>query len=217
MIELDTLGYNLFPRVRPESPGFPRVDIVFRAKPSGVHFDPEKMHFLAVTPDGDIDPMTIRHPWPPEPAQLQIVAGRVILEDRFEKRVEFFSLGGNLSIFGEETTTLCEFESPVPIIELSLTRSASELLAEEIEGVLAQRRAFWERRPFEFDKRLAAANPLVLYAACLVTLRESFAKLPHDSFDEPNRHLMHLLENEIDALQSVVNKDLSRLSIEQIV
>jgi len=216
MIELDTLGYNLFPKLWPESPGVPRVDFVFRAEPTGVHFDPEKMRIPVATPAGDIRLETIRHPWHRDTRDLQVVAGRIILEDRFEKRVEFFTLGGKLSILSEEACTVAELTSPAPIIELSLVGSVPERLAEEIDAMLAKRRAFWEGHPYAFEQRLIAANPLVLYAACLVTFHASFERFPYHAVDDLT-DFIHFLGQEIAALQNSVGKDLSRLSIEQII
>lgn len=215
--ESESLGYTLYPPAYPGSPGHPRLDVVLRDRPTGLHFDPEKLSLLVATSEHDIQHITITHPRYAESHQLQAVAGRMVLEDRVNKHVEFFTLGGPLIVSTEQSFTLCTLTSPAPIIELGLLRCVPEMLAEEIDALLARRRAFWEGHPREFDKRLIAAHPLVLYAACLVAFEENLRVAPHHQMDELTGHFSYFLRDEIEYLQATTGQDVSTLSVEHIL
>ena len=69
-------------------------------------------------------------------------------------------------------STLCQIASRAPLIPLQLLfrRSISMRLAEEVEVLMAHRRAAWACDPGAYEQRLARADPLSLYCTCLERL-----------------------------------------------
>lgn len=197
MVETDQLGYRLHSKPYPHAPGCTRLDVTLRAAPTGLHFDPEKIHLTVATPSGDVRTMILTQTSGYGPEPLRVCAGRVALVDRLEKRVQFVTLGGHLNVTHEDDHSLCRLSSSAPIIELSLTRDVPEILAEEIEDILAQRRAHWEVRSREFDRRLAAAEPSALYMASLVALQQKLRTMRHGAFDDDANRLAHFLDAEV--------------------
>jgi hypothetical protein len=202
MLATPVLGYDFHPRLYLYAPGCSRLDVALRGKPTHLHFDPEKLHLHGATPAGDVVAMTFGCPWNHDPQTIHVCAGRISLEDRVEKRVEFLTLGGTLAVRSAGDVTLCTVTSPAPMIELSLTRGLEELLAEELEEILARRRAYWERQPGEFERRLAGAEPLTLYAACLIAMTAMFEHRPHGFLDDPSQELIHFLGIEMKSLEA---------------
>ena len=216
MIPSDILGYSLHGKPYPHAPGCSQLDVALRAEPTGHHFDPERVHLLIATPAGDVQSVTITHQGR-GPETMRVCAGRVALEDRLEKRVQFLTLGGSLAMTFEEGLSLCRLTSPAPIIALSLVRGAPELLSEEIEQVLAHRRARWEVRRREYDRRLAAADPEALYKACLVELQRKFRATPSRQLDGDAIRLVSFLDAEIEVLLAGAGRVVAAPSLEDIL
>jgi hypothetical protein len=179
--ESHELGYYFYPQNRAGRLGHPRLDILLRSTPSERHFDPEKVHLFILSPQNDIEALVIDHPWR-SLKRYRLVPGRVIIEDRRGKAVEAFTYGGDLEINANDERTLCMLVSPAAILDLSadagISRlpatglSAGQLLAQETEILLAERRAAWARDPDQYETRLAGVDPAALYAACLSGSRE---------------------------------------------
>jgi hypothetical protein len=140
-----------------------------------LHFDPEQIRLRIIAPDED-EPQRriIHHPWIHK-YHYRVSAGRMLLIDRKGKKEETFTLGGDLQIQEETDLTICTMVSAAPILHLIRFDSIPTLLAQEIEILLAARKAEWPPNDNSFEKRLAAADPLTLYAVCLKTLEDKFA------------------------------------------
>jgi hypothetical protein len=179
--------------------GYEQFDVFLTDKPSEQHFDPDEICVMLGTARG-AHPMEISHPWQQAPA-YQVCAGRIVVADRFHKRVEVFTLGGQVTINTEREHTECIFTSPAPFLDMTTGHSVATLLSNEIEILLAQRRAAHNFHfPNEFDTLLLKVDPLIFYACCLETVREKFAHLPY-YHDPVVQHLKHQLHLEIDRLQ----------------
>ncbi len=196
------LGYVFYPREYPHAPGHPRLDITIRKAPTGRHFDPVAVHLLIRSrphiPSGGVETISIHHPWPYE-SQFQACAGRIIIDDRFDKKVEAFTFGGNLSVLTQESETSCVLESPAPILELISTSSIAIALAEETEILLAERRAEWLPDIEAYEQRLTNVSPHDLYTTCLETLRQKHEHVQH--LTEETHQLIRFIEDEIRALK----------------
>jgi hypothetical protein len=195
-------GYTFYPRTYPHSPGHPRLDITIPKTPTGRHFDPVTVHLLVrarprIASSG-VETIRIHHPWPYE-SHFQACAGRIIIEDRYDKKVEAFTFGGSLNILNQERDTKCVMESPAPILELISTSSIATVLAEESEILLAERRA--ERLPDieAYEQKLANVSPFDLYTTCLETLRKKHEHTQH--LIEETYQLIHFIRDEIHALK----------------
>jgi hypothetical protein len=73
-----------------------------------------------------------------------------------------------------------------------------EQLIEEVEILFAERRAAQDDAAF--DRRLAAADPLQLYRACLVALDEKFASRP--AADDAQRRFKQFLHTAVQACEA---------------
>jgi hypothetical protein len=191
------LGYNLHDRPYPHAPGCLQLDVILTRTPSEHHFDPERMHLEMATGIGSVAGLTVSHPWQRGTEPVRICAGHVILEDRVKKRVEFLTLGGSLTIEPGTDATLCTLVSEAPIIELGFNRGVGQLLAEEIEVILARERAKWEVRSGEFERRLTSADPAALYEACLSEVRMKFRSIPHRVLDRATLRLIQFVDQEL--------------------
>jgi len=97
--------------------------------------------------------------------------GRIILRDRFDKSVEFFTFGGSL----EETSGVDEMvfslRSPAPVLALGAQRETiSDLLASETESLMAEAEVRWGRDEEGFNRRLASIDPLQFYLTVLQSI-----------------------------------------------
>ena len=200
------LGYRFCSRRYPHAPGYSRLDIVLRATPTGHHFDPEKVRLAVVSADEDIELLSVCHPWLGASRHRALV-GYVRLHDRKGKVVKAFTFGGDLQITSEEERTTCVLTSPAPIIELTPASLSPRptmpmMLVEEVESLIAQRRAAWnqERDPAMFDKRMMATDPFTLYLACLEALGEKFTRFAHQVEDDLTRQFTQFVHAEIQAL-----------------
>jgi hypothetical protein len=201
------LGYTFHPRLYSHAPGHPQLDIVLRAKPTERHFDPIRVRLMVAVPDGGLKMATIRYHPQSREEHHQACAGFVAISDRRDKRVEAFTFGGDLHVMPQANLTLCVLTSPAPIIEIlpqPLTHgpSVTTMLVDEVEALIARRRAAWDREqdPDAFDERLAAADPFVLYLACLQALNEHYAHFPYQEEDTLTHEFVAYLHGEIKTL-----------------
>jgi len=164
------LGYWFAPKRYPHSPGHPRLDIAISKIASGLHFDPETIQ-LPVFADIDrlhprrIEHLKIFHPWAYR-SSYHVAPGMVIISDRKNKKVEAFTFGGMLEIDTSDEFTKCRIESSAPIIDIPAVGAAVMKLVEEVEIILATRRAIWGQDEREFTTRLKNVPSDVFYAAC---------------------------------------------------
>ena len=165
------LGYIFYPYKTPEHPGHPRLDVIIPAAPTYRHFDPQKVEFHVASATGDIEHISIHHPWTME-KRYRVCACRIFLTDRKAKRVDAFSFGGDLQILSDEDHTVCALVSPAPIFPLFTTHDLPMWIVAEFEILLAQQEAHWDpQHPHDFERHLAAVDPFLLYASCLQALQ----------------------------------------------
>ncbi len=175
------LGYILYPPRRPHEPGYPRLDVILRATPTGKHFDPFRVHLDVVASQQDVTCLAIEYPWS-DLDDYTVCAGIVDLIDHKGKHLDAFTFGGALHIQNEEKHTLLVLTSPAPIL-LPAELPLDQLLVDEVKIVLAERQAIREVEPGLFEKLLIAAPPLELYHAISAAVLERYHRL-HSSDDE---------------------------------
>jgi hypothetical protein len=174
------------------------LEVILRAHPTGHHFDPEKIH-VEVGVGRGVQMLDIHHPWR-QGDEYTLCPGRIFITDRYHKCLEVFTFGGQLTIRTHDELTHCEFDSPAPILELTGTHTVPTLLANEVEILLAQRRAARNLHAAgEFDGLLVALEPLTFYASCLQAIQQRFAHYRHGG-DPVIQHFKHLLHLEITRL-----------------
>jgi len=187
------LGFTLLPPLHPGSPGYDGLLVVIRKKPTDKHFDPNKLILPLYNEEDEIDWKTLSILSLPEADR--ICPGRVILADRLDKQLEFFTFGGQLKVMTEGEDLLCAIGSPAPILELvEEEETVANWLAAESEAVWAEVRAAWGIQDEEFERRLARADPLALYTATLHTILSRWERNP--ALQEAHQHLWDALSQE---------------------
>ena len=171
-------GYLFTPPESSHAPGGSRLDIFINENPTEHHFDPEKLHLRVKSNERSIESLTIRHPWVFVPA-YQALAGTIEATDRNGKKEEAYTFGGSLKIESQNTFTVCTLESPAPILKISSAGQIPMLFIEEIEILLAGRRAALLSKPHLYETRLMDADPFKLYLACLNALIDKFERSHH--------------------------------------
>ena len=202
----EQLGYCFHPPDEAHAIGHPQLDVVIRAAPTGEHFDPESF-LCSVAADDSVAALHVVHPWTQEVA-YRVCVGEVIIEDARHAQVKAFTFGGTLHIDADARRVLCQLASPAPLLEHARQiPSLSEQLIEEVQILFAERRA--AREDEAFDRQLAVVDPLQLYHACLMALREKFANFP--ATDDAHRHFKQFLHDATQALADEVVPTLAEL------
>ncbi len=172
--EKKNVGYTFSHKQFSVADGFPNLFVYLREEPSHTHFDPEMVTFTAAV-HGELRQMTIRFANAPLSEQFTVVAGRIILTDRKQQRVEFFTFGGTMMVGEKPGMVQCMFISTAPIFLLEESESPRALFAEEVEILLAERRANSDN----FEEKLASVDPFRLFAALLKATEAKVEKLPY--------------------------------------
>ncbi|MCB0212739.1 MAG: hypothetical protein KDJ52_25575 [Anaerolineae bacterium] len=172
--EIAEAGYLLLDPPHPASPGGLRLMIALRETPTEEHYDPERIDLFRAEPDGTVlqTHLTLKTftngSWP-------LCAGTVVLRDRFDKRVYFFTYGGRLDIYSDNGMAVCDLHSTAPIVTMSTdSQSVTEQLAVETEALLARIHATWGRDDSGYYHRLAEIDPLALYGASIMYITENY-------------------------------------------
>ena len=170
----EQLGYCFHQPAGEHDVGHPQLDVVIRPAPTGEHFDPESFTCLTSTASGSAR-LRVAHPWPQE-TTYRVCAGEIDIENARHTHVRAFTFGGTLHLDSDAKRTICRLVSPAPLLKHARGLSSSgDDLIEEVQILFAERRAAQDDDAF--DRRLATAEPLQLYRACLVALNEKFARL----------------------------------------
>jgi hypothetical protein len=171
-------GYYLLPQSHRDSPGCAGVLVVIREQPTGKHFDPKKLYL----PLRDVDGIArwTKLSWSsPTTDSNHVCPGRVILSDRFDKRVEFFTFGGSLEVTSGLGEMVCSLHSPAPVLELvAQQETIPDQLASETEALMGKIRARWYLDDKGFNQRLAEVNPLQFYLATLQSILFQYEHTP---------------------------------------
>lgn len=197
---IEALGYAFSPPCSPDYPMYHQLDVFVHAQPTERHFDPEVVLFKVTSRIWGTEWLKVRHPWQREEEQ-HVLPSCVVMRDRVDKVVEAFTFGGKLQIVSDEDRTRCTLNSPAPILPLNDGSSVATIFAEEVEILLAERRAVWDvahpKAPFE--ERLAKVDPFALYLTSLDILTEKFSH--HLCLQsESMLHFAHFIRLEILAL-----------------
>jgi len=209
------LGYIFSPKRYPHAPGYPRLGVLLRQSPSLKHFDPETVQFTIARRKEHLGILDLFHPWP-YGVDYQVCSGPIILVDRYGKTVEAFSFGGKLRISSGVYITVCLLESPAPILDITPSDPTLLSFVEEIQIILAARRADWLPKTEEYERRLIAVDPMTLYMACLQALKNKLEQFPHKEVDEI-LPLTHFIHEEIEALHESRLWPLWLPSLEELV
>ena len=171
-IELPKIGYLYhYPSLDHPTDKF-RLDVYVSSITTEKHFDVLHAIFNVESQYGGFERLKVTHPWEFH-SPYRVCPGKVILEDRKDKKDEAFCFGGKLTLNVKHELTECVLVSPAPIIEVCETRPMQVLFVRELEILLAEYRAENVDESV-IEKCLCAVDPLDLYSACLNELLEKY-------------------------------------------
>lgn len=195
---LPEIGYVYhFPELDHPTDKF-RLEINISTIPTEEHFDVLRVYVWAVNSQGYLERIKIAHPWEFDET-IKVCAGVVILEDRKGKKEEAFTFGGRLEIETKSKQTACSLVSSAPILEISGVSRLHRLFTEELEILLAKRKAALPDQQ-AYEKLLCGTDPLELYQACLNDLIKKFKQVPEQ--EEVYLKLVHYLQTEKHRLKT---------------
>ncbi|HHS97681.1 MAG TPA: hypothetical protein ENK08_07250 [Chloroflexi bacterium] len=195
--QMEDWGYLTLHKPHPESPGYRQLLVALRKQPTGMHFDPEKINLwlrdeyglaeqtsLALTP--------LLHP---SPELRRVCPGPIVLVDRKEKRVAFFTFGGTLNVIFGSGEIVCSFRSPAPILRMTEPpQDAAARLAVEVETLMGGVHARWGAEDEGYLERLAEVDPFQLYIGSIHTILARFEE--HPMLQEEDPDLYELVQDE---------------------
>jgi len=186
-------GYRFEPFGAADQPVHRKLTAIIRSATTDERFDPDKVECRVGSGHGEIDNLVIFHPWP-FLNEYRLVAGRIAVIGRHNRKASAFTFGGSLHIDSNPSQTTAVFESPVPLLALLPENQFLTRLAAQAEALLARRQAEWDSQgqPDQFEARLAAADPQALYQACLQALGHSLGagSALRDAQDKQLEHLI---------------------------
>ena len=194
------LGYRFIPFEHRDSIGFKDLVINITEKQTGEHFDPVHVNIpAAFNGNKSYEHLTVFHPFTAA-SELQLAPGIITIKDRKGKKEEAFSFGGKVHIDVQPSCTTCCLVSNAPILFSNHSNKIIQCLMEEIQILLAERRASWIRDEEAFERKMMACDPLILYTAILSSIKAHFSDRELQSIG-PNRKMLNLIRREINDLK----------------
>ncbi len=204
-------GFVLSPPISSADPGYPQLEIHLLPKPTHQHYDPRQLTLTVAYLNG-VRLLDIRHPW--HNVRHRVCPGHIRLLDFVDKPMQFFCFGGELVVESSESQTRCIITSAAPILRWPDEEIPVSILASLCAVLLARRKAAWLARPVEFEARLAQADPLRLYAACLNALG---AHLGQNLANDGRSTLRRLVHDALHALETSRRLPWAVPSLEQLL
>lgn len=193
------LGYRFEPPDRLHAPGGQQLTIRIHNQPTYHHFDPEHVIISVWSDEGNPEPLVLHHPWSFDEA-YRSYPGRIHMIDRRGEEAHAFSFGGEWLVQSQEDLTLLRLRSSAPILHCDLASPIVNLLADEVEVLMAEQRAL--RRTMKIDPINVArvCEPMLIYASCLRSLSQKYRRL--ETAASPSILAFHqFLETEIADLE----------------
>jgi hypothetical protein len=201
----------------PESshaPGGNRLDMFINELPDSQYFNLKNIR-LPVKSEGGIETLRIYHPWLYK-HNYHACAGIVEMIDRKGGKEEAYILGGELTIQTHNSLTECTLISPAPILHVYTPDRMKMMFIEEIEILLAERRAAFSTNLSDYEHHLAHADPLNLYVACIHALTEKFGQMPHKE-DPQILQFLNFIHTESNRLDDEELRPYLPTSLEEIL
>jgi hypothetical protein len=171
---IDGMGYRLLPKNHRDSPGGSGLVVAIRKEPTRKHFDPETVRLRLPDVQGMVKWRSLSL-LSPDPGSDRVCAGHVILSDRIDKRVEFYTFGGSLQVISAKDAQVYALLSSAPVLELVAQEdTVPDQLAAETESLLSQLEVRWRHDEHGFNRRLAEIEPFQFYMGTLHSLLEQY-------------------------------------------
>jgi hypothetical protein len=140
---IEGLGCRLLPQTHRHSPGGSGLLVAIRKEPTGKRFDPKTMRLRLRNMRGVAQQRSLSL-LSPNPDSDRVCPGHVILSDRFDKRVEFYTFGGSLQVIFAQDAQVYALRSTAPVLELVAEEdTVPDQLAAETESLLSQLEVRW--------------------------------------------------------------------------
>ncbi len=199
---MEDWGYLPLHKLHPDSPGYRQLLVALRREPTGRHFDPERIRLWIRGEFGlaEWTTLTLKPLLVPLPELRRVCPGPIVLIDRKEKRVPFFTFGGTLNVIFGSGEIVCSFRSPAPILRVTEPpQDAAARLAVEVETLMGGVHAHWGAEDEGYLERLAEVDPFQLYVGSIHTILSRFEE--HPKFQEEDPDLYELVRNERNWLE----------------
>jgi len=171
-------GYAVLPRHHPGSPGWAGLLVALCRIPAGASFAPATVDLWIRDECGLACAARLAYTRLPREAG-HLCPGRVVLHDRADGRVYYFTFGGSLAVAAEGDPLMYLHASAAPILRIGdATDPIAGQVAIEAEVMLAQLRARWGRDDAGFQHRLAHLEAQCLYGGALKAMMGHLAQAP---------------------------------------
>ena len=172
---IENWGYYLLPKTHPCSPGFGGLLVAIREQPTQMHFDPEMIE-MRFADQGD-SAWTVLRLNTSVHGTRQVLAGRVMVCDRLEKRIPFFTFGATLTASYGPHEVIYAVRSPAPVLQIDEGfNGAANQLSTEAEVLIGLWQAQYGRKEEGVNRLLARLDPCALYQMSLDRLMKRYAE-----------------------------------------
>lgn len=173
--QMENSGFELVGRPHPRSPGYSALLVACRRIHTGRHYDPELIQLQLSDGQGYPASATL-HMDSDLGERTRVCPGQIEIADRLNKRIGFFTFGGEIDAARAEGVTVFAIRSPAPIVSLSngFSDEMADQLASGTEALWARLRVRWGVNDAAFMRQMASIHPLELYAATLESLRITY-------------------------------------------
>jgi hypothetical protein len=192
-------GHVVLPRPHPKSPGWAGLLVALCRMPAGASFAPAMVDLWIRDECGLACVTRLAYTQQPRAAGY-VCPGRVVLHDRADGRVYYFTFGGSLAVAAVGDPLVYLLASAAPILRIGdATDPIAGQVAIEAEVMLAQTRARWGRDDAGFQHRLAHLEPQNLYGSTLQAVLDQLKQAPALQSQSPD--LVGLIHRERRWLQ----------------
>ena len=173
--QMEHWGFELLDPHHAHSPGFGRLLVAMRSIPTRQHYDPEAIHLHLINADGAPVAATLHQETPVHLPQ-RVAPGAVIVTDRYDKQLSFFTYGGSIECVVVPDESIYSLGSSAPVLPLNggLDEDLAEQLAAETEALFAKIHVGWGTDDAGFARRMAQIEASQLYAATIVSLKTAY-------------------------------------------
>ena len=173
MSRIERLGYFFHPSRYPHPLGHAAVEVFLSCNEDDWFFSPQSATFPLVEESG-IGHLHVTCSWSSTMHDYRLAPGRFLIVAHDGDLIEGFSFGGELALDQTGDLITCLLTSSAPFFDLEDPTGLAAIIAPGFEAELARLRAEWSGPDSEFDRRVAAGEPIALFIASL-RLSDSYA------------------------------------------
>ena len=193
-------GFIFLPLKNQPSLGYGIVEIHIGAVPIDCFFDTRQVIFPIIE-EGTLRQLVVENPWFSEGniTPRHVCAGHFRFYENDGDEHQGYTFGGDLEISQDEKWVSCRLTSSAPIYNLQEDPSSlNHWLVDEVEGVLARRRASYGENESIFFDHLDAVDPFDLFIATIAFVKQDIQALSpaaRSIYEVQYDHLSHIIHN----------------------